>query len=56
MRRAVIILAAFACATGYPHPYLHGVVNNYAERLNDMGRSQDEIRATFLEIARELFK
>jgi hypothetical protein len=55
MRRMVEILLKSTRATGYQHPHLEVAINNYAELLQAMGRSREQIMATLHEMAPEFF-
>jgi len=46
LRRGVEILMKIARSTKQPHPQAQTLVNDYAELLKAMGRSQEEISAT----------
>jgi hypothetical protein len=56
MKRALIILLNFTRRTGHVHPHLKAVFGNYITLLEEMGRSEEEIRATLREIAPELVR
>jgi tetratricopeptide (TPR) repeat protein len=56
MRRAVEILLKFTRATGHAHPHLQTLVSNYAQLLQEMGRSRKEILTTLRRMAPELFE
>ena len=43
-RRSVEIILQFTRKTGHPHPHLQDVINSYAELLQAMGRSNEEIK------------
>jgi len=43
MRRALDVLAAFTGSTGHEHPHLCVVIASYAELLEAMGLSREEI-------------
>lgn len=45
MRRALSILRSCKRTTGYEHPHLSRVVENYRALLEQMGRSPEEIKA-----------
>ena len=53
MRRHLEIFLNFTRATGRPHPHLKAAVNNYAVLLEEMGRSREQILATFHAMAPE---
>lgn len=50
MRRAVECFAALTRGTGYSHPLSNMVFGNYRSLLRDLGRSEQEIATTLLEI------
>jgi ABC-type transporter Mla subunit MlaD len=52
-RRVLEIFLKFTRATGHRHPHLQGAVDNYAAWLEEIGRSDEEIFATLLQIAQE---
>jgi tetratricopeptide (TPR) repeat protein len=56
MRRVVEILLKFTRSTGHPHPRLQAAIINYAGLLDEMGRSEKQIRAMLHEIAPEIFR
>lgn len=53
MRRAVTILMRFKSDTGHEHPNWRITKGNYAELLEAMGRTPNQIRARLNEIGRE---
>ncbi|HEY3862613.1 MAG TPA: tetratricopeptide repeat protein [Verrucomicrobiae bacterium] len=55
MRRHLEIFLKFTRATGHPHPHLQAAVKNYKGLLQDMGRSEEQIRATLRELAPDFF-
>ncbi|HSS51009.1 MAG TPA: tetratricopeptide repeat protein, partial [Thermoanaerobaculia bacterium] len=46
LRRALAILLDFSHRTGHEHTFLQGALDNYAEFLKKMGKSDTEIEAT----------
>jgi len=53
VRRACLI---YLQSHGPSHPNTKTLLNNYADLLQAMGRSQEQIMATLRKIAPELFK
>ncbi|MEO0094213.1 MAG: hypothetical protein ABIK67_08185 [candidate division WOR-3 bacterium] len=43
-RRALAILLKFTQRTGYQHPYLQVMVQNYAVLLRELGKEEEDIR------------
>jgi len=55
MRRVLEIVCNFTRATRHPHPHLRAFVNNYADLLQKIGRTEPQIRATLHELAPDFF-
>jgi tetratricopeptide (TPR) repeat protein len=54
MRRALAIFLDFTRRTGHEHPYLRVVLGNYQDLLQEMGKSDTEIKAAIAALARSL--
>jgi tetratricopeptide (TPR) repeat protein len=56
MRRHLEIFLNFTRSTGHTHPRLETAIGNYTTLLEEMGMSEDQIRARLREIAPERFR